>query len=423
MPDIPNLGWKYYFDYFKDLSFQYLSSNVSEPEKKQQKLNATDHFNIKNISLFSNDLNAYNVIQQEAIGSHDFTLETTYPGLLLGSGYQHEVKVEGELKLGFSFDHTTGLPIIPGSSIKGTIRSIWPMKNSPSTDEGREENREFVRWMVYKSNELISKPIKSRPEKELCRDVEHIDIANKNIDHLELEIFEGVNIEETIKKQGDEVLRSTKNKNKWEYLKPSAKDVFYEGVIKSSSGKFLGNDYITPHINREHPELSPFSDPTPLQFLKVLPGISFRFQFDLKDGILTAAQKLVLFHQILSTIGIGAKTNVGYGQLVSEKSNNNQSKHTKVKEYEPNPGGNTARPSEIIHDDLTNRLKIGEYPAKIVEVSDKYIVIHLILDGKTCQLVKNRDKYPDISMDNNIKVKINRDFEFGTPLNYKILKL
>ncbi len=42
----------------------------------------------------------------------------------------------------------------------------------------------------------------------------------------------------------------------------------------------------------------------------------FEFRFALKDGILTVAEKTSLFETMLTLFGAGAKTNVGYGQLV-----------------------------------------------------------------------------------------------------------
>ena len=63
--------------------------------------------------------------------------------------------------------------------------------------------------------------------------------------------------------------------------------------------------------------MSAFKNPVPLQFLKVLPEVTFCFQFDLKDSVqfgnIKAEVKLELFKQILLLLGTGAKTNVGYG--------------------------------------------------------------------------------------------------------------
>ena len=59
-------------------------------------------------------------------GYYSFVLKTTYPGLLLGLGYPHgaEKGSDAAVKLGFSLDYVSGLPVIPGSTVKGTLRSI-----------------------------------------------------------------------------------------------------------------------------------------------------------------------------------------------------------------------------------------------------------------------------------------------------------
>ncbi|MBK8110496.1 MAG: hypothetical protein IPK46_09285 [Saprospiraceae bacterium] len=63
---------------------------------------------------------------------HNIPLQTTYPGLLIGSGYTHEFDFPEEddkkeaFKIGFFFDHITGLPCIPGHSVKGVLRSAFP---------------------------------------------------------------------------------------------------------------------------------------------------------------------------------------------------------------------------------------------------------------------------------------------------------
>ena len=57
----------------------------------------------------------------------EFTLRTTYPGLLAGIGYVHEsgTAKDDAFKLGFSFDYVTGMPYLPGSSLKGVLRSAF----------------------------------------------------------------------------------------------------------------------------------------------------------------------------------------------------------------------------------------------------------------------------------------------------------
>jgi len=87
-------------------------------------------------------------------------------------------------------------------------------------------------------------------------------------------------------------------------------DIFFDAeIIKANSNnKILGDDYITPHNN-------PLKEPKPLRFIKVLPDVTFLFQFELSDGKVSKYEKERLFRKILGDLGLGAKTNVGYGKL------------------------------------------------------------------------------------------------------------
>lgn len=168
-----------------------------------------------------------------------FELTTTYPGLLVGSGYNHPViKSDDNYQLGFSFDHTTGMPIISGSSIKGVLRSVF-------------DNTELLMEMY---------------------DYEKKDNVNPFSDD---------------------------------------KTVFYDAYIvkthEDNKGKIFASDFITTH----HPEdeKGQFKDPTPIKFLKILSEVTFKFQ-------IKADRNLVeLFKKIILDFGLGAKTNVGYGQF------------------------------------------------------------------------------------------------------------
>jgi len=216
-----NLGWKFYKEYFRDINWD----NIDEEE----------------ISAKVDDIINSSVTRadEEALGNIHFKATTTYPGLLLGSGYLHELpSIEGQAILGFDFDYTTGLPIIRGSSIKGVLRSAF-------------KHTEYIKDIL--SNQDI------------------------DIEKLEKEIFEN-------------------------------NDIFFDATIVSG-GKILADDYLCPHGE------DPLKNPTPLRFIKVAPNIDFRFDFLLSDGIISKEEKVVLFGQILYDLGVGAKTNVGYGKF------------------------------------------------------------------------------------------------------------
>src|SRR5690606_9438219 len=95
-------------------------------------------------------------------------LYTTYPGLLIGSGYQHESGGENEFKIGFFFDYTTGLPQIPGSSVKGVLRSSFPGRDKANLQASKAA---FITGLIEEVSQIT-------PD------------AQQVVD-LEMEIFEG----------------------------------------------------------------------------------------------------------------------------------------------------------------------------------------------------------------------------------------
>lgn len=203
-------------------------------------------------------------------GSLPLYAETLYPGMLIGIGLGHEISAGSEHKLGLTFDHTSGLPVIPGSTVKGVLRSMFPGMYKGSDKSSRE---------AYIKEKLTT-------------------VKNINITDLEASIFDGV-------------------KNKFENLSVYERDIFYDATLFAVPDKLLGVDFITPHEN-------PLKNPIPIQFLKVMGGVVFQFNFKLNDSTFyigeseikfSGEEKLQLFKSILEDIGIGAKTNVGYGQL------------------------------------------------------------------------------------------------------------
>lgn len=86
-------------------------------------------------------------------------------------------------------------------------------------------------------------------------------------------------------------------------------DIFFDAEISQIGTSLLGDDYLTPHGD------DPLKNPIPLRFIKVMPNVTFRFDFELGDGILAKKEKVKLFQDILEDLGLGAKTNVGYGKF------------------------------------------------------------------------------------------------------------
>lgn len=200
--------------------------------------------------------NLLHVIPQNSLVNKSFELKIAYPGLVTGVGINHEAKIEGEFKLGVHFDWTYGMPVVYGSSVKGVLKSYFKEFYSPR--EGQPNTEDAIK-----------------------------------------DIFNGVK-------------KSIYNR-----------DVFFDAVIilPDTEGRILCSDSITPHGD------NPLKNPIPITFLKIAPGCELEFRFKLvpteivKDGKtlkITEQEKLEIFKKILTTVGIGAKTNVGYGQLKLE---------------------------------------------------------------------------------------------------------
>lgn len=274
----PNLGLAYnkkYWDCIDSKCKEQENNRFVEIEKKI--------LDWKQSPQYSKDL------LELAKKEQSFCLRTTYPGLLIGTGYLHEApKKENAIKLGFHFDYTLGVPVIPGSSVKGVLRSYFP--DEIGTTNSEEEKKEIASLNEAKTElicELLGKKLKGVNQIKKLRDY----------------IFEGgADDEET-----------------------AQEDVFFDALIvgQKENGKgeksFMGIDYITPHN-------IPTKNPTPIKMLKIMPDIHIQFNFDLKDIkikrpnnddiIITGADKINLFKSLLLLGGIGAKTNIGYGQFI-----------------------------------------------------------------------------------------------------------
>lgn len=242
-----NLGWLFYKDYYRQagIDWNQLKSGATKSafERQNRKLfGATYRGELEGSFAKGNP-------------GQELRFRTAYPGLLIGSGYNHETGAEGEIKIGFYFDHSTGLPAIPGSSVKGVLRHAC--EQGPYLEHILEE---------------YIQPVKGTPA----------------TDELIRSIFTGAG-----------------RRNMYQH------DIFYDAVIirGNDQGFLLGSDFITPHRHR-------LKNPIPIQFLKVLPGAELSFRFSLRDdAFLTAEEKVRLFKILLEDMGVGAKTAVGYGRL------------------------------------------------------------------------------------------------------------
>lgn len=290
-----NLKHLFYKSYFEKIDLRKLKDHQEYiSEKNEVEIQKSNKALLEPVNIVFPDF--YGAIYTQYGGGEifPFELKTTYPGLILGTGYAHETGNKGEIKLGLHFDHTYGLPVLPGSSIKGALRSVFPgFKDAnlallPGSAE-QESRAKFIERLLQEVWPT------SADDQQLRRWVHQ----------LELALFENVDI------------LASKEKGEQQYLPKAARAIFFDAHISNGAegSTILGMDSLTPHGD------NPLKNPIPLPFLKVLPEVFFFFVFRLKSvnllGITIEGKRIEkLFKKILTTIGVGAKTNVGYGQLV-----------------------------------------------------------------------------------------------------------
>lgn len=392
-----NIGWFYNKQYF---------------EKEDECSEYDNEMNQYNQELTELDYNEYrthsNFLKSIWEKYENFSLKTCYPGLVTGVGVNHQTTIErktksersfSEFKLGFHFDHTTGIPTIPGASVKGVLRDAFPLKYKGNDDQynyrvgyiayvidrikaierevectfklelenaaiqiiGEEVYNNMIRQIEEKKESIqerfedalldLSETISAEEfkcrEQAIPKDVEkeiqrckddvittyfhannrrkrELDRISNNAERNRNEILKQ-KVGELVERIGVEPFVISPEASEYvekiernifdgelegEKLSVYERDIFFDAIFArgNQDNRFLANDYLTPHKNR-------FQDPIPIQFLKLLPDVTLRFIFDLKDTILTKSEKLLLFEVILLDHGIGAKTNVGYGQL------------------------------------------------------------------------------------------------------------
>ncbi len=320
-----NTGWIFYKDMYR-----YLYIDETRP---QTICEHKEHLQYCNNEILKTKCLAYHYLKFE----YNFQLKTIYPGLVIGAGYSHNaIKCDENFDFGFYFDHTTGMPIIPGSSVKGVLRSILKRL--------KDEDQQEILVIFFKDIFRVCRI-------NLLSDMDTKEAVIK-LQQIENCIFEGVDTE-------------GKSISMYE------RDKFFDAVIIGGDEDELifTDDFITPH----QPNL--LREPTPNRMLKVRPDVTFEFSFELydtkldADSILTAAQKRLLFLELLQFSGIGAKTNVGYGQFA-------------IAHKKPEPVGNTDIISMIINENdpiaIKNMLSETDLPDDVKEKICKEINVKII---------------------------------------------
>lgn len=276
-----NLSKAYYKDYFEGIAVSFkdngdIETDIGDISNNDNSDNRnTTLLNLANRQYCKASNEAFSSFTNDYIYDATFDLVVLYPGLITGVGINHEAKVKGEFKLGIHLDYTTGLPVIYGSSIKGVLRDAFEAD---------------IEISVLK--DLVPKSL------------------HKNLDDIGTKLTK---VNKSLKDLMSEIFGEDKDKDERSVYK---RDVFFDAIVcgmQDGQKSMLAADAITPHT------AGPLKEPKPIGFVRIASGTSIRFRFRLVDSTLTIKEKLTLFKAILIAFGIGAKTNVGYGQLEEPK--------------------------------------------------------------------------------------------------------
>lgn len=217
----------------------------------------------------------------EVLRSADYSvvnMRVQAPGLLIGSGLAHGLPgSEEDVKTGLQFDYTSGLPVIPGSSVKGVIRSAFPTikEDKGQPNEADDEKLNYIRSLIADIPQ-VNKPV--------LEDEDILELGNQMFNYGD--IF------------ADALLVGYGTRMKQ----------------RKPENQVLAEDYITPHTG------GPLAQPVPIKIVKVAPGVTVAFCFKFSETkigakVVSASMKKALCTAILQDLGVGAKTNVGYGVL------------------------------------------------------------------------------------------------------------
>jgi CRISPR-associated protein Cmr6 len=397
-----NLGWWFYKGYYK--------GGLNWNDLKGDDNNKT-YFKKVNDVLIAAKLPKVVTKNQ---GNYSPQYLTTYPGLVMGVGYQHETGAMGEAKIGFYFDYTTGLPCLAGSSVKGIIRSAFPqfkaLENNILIPDSQNKNQN--KNNLKKNIKIAQSKAKYIASLLGWAYVDDRDLFT-DVYQLELALFAGVDI----KKSNDEGL---------EYHSIYKRDIFHDAFpVEATNNKLLGEDFITSHVGGAKSESEivqkSLKEPNPILFLKIIPNVLFRFDFKvfendilIRDKKVTPQNRQDLYAKIISDFGVGAKTNVGYGQFSISETNGSD---------EDNNSNNKIQTIEFLHKGPFNPKKRYFLEAIVTKSGTPNFVSVYVQEGIICENIKLDVMRNTIPVGQIVKVEVNIVNNKVTQASYKGDKL
>lgn len=193
--------------------------------------------------------------------------------LILGLGGK------GALEFGITLHHTTGLPIIPGSALKGAARNyaLWSIAAEVFASQKPED------WQTKETLEAFDAQL----------------LMTGTVNHPDADYY----------------------RRTFGSQEAGGECVFHEALVSQfRPGPIFVVDVMTPHFKDYYTSSGASAphdggDPNPVSFLTVREGTRFGFAVSLRRGKDTALQDRAAqwLELALDELGIGAKTAAGYG--------------------------------------------------------------------------------------------------------------
>lgn len=201
--------------------------------------------------------------------------------------------------VGLYCDHTTGLPLIPGTAVKGAL-STWTCWGD-HFDEGGESFRSFTEESIQRSR------------------------------------FSSAEFSLAARIFGDNSSQGSKR----------AGEITFLGGFPSTAPK-LGLDIVNPHVDAKGSDI----DPKPNLFLSIEPDTEWTFPFLARSGqddSKALLEKTILWTQeALSQVGLGAKTAAGYGRFRERDDPKSRAVQHPERDREAAPEAPTSPSDEVI---------------------------------------------------------------------------
>jgi len=230
------------------------------------------------------------------------------------------------LEFGITLDHVSGLPIIPGSALKGLTRTYGLLVIAERLGILALNLKQLQK---LKEGDILNTPL------------EIFDAALTEADDKKRrEVLEslrpalaciGVDLDTQTVDQLAQALGQTKSAARYRAMFGSQEDsgdcIFYNAVVARLPGKALFElDVMTPHfkdyyddVNSGSPQFNQYPhdglNPVPIGFVTVPAGTTFAFAVGLRPGgdRKGAKQAVAWLKEALHELGVGAKTAAGYG--------------------------------------------------------------------------------------------------------------